>query len=740
MLRCALILLGALGLAAPALAQDYTQPEIGLQRSGPAPALAVRERGSKAMVPLGYVDTTARDFVSTARVPLRGLGAADDFPASTRFTDRLLGSMANRLPGTPSSATLFRGLQDIVDFYAYGGRADGCGLCATHPLSSVTSVNGTSTAGYTLAQWRTFYAACTDSRGRNPVTALSNEVDEIAIQCVINRKTQDGSIWLPSGMMYQTKPIMSGQYALDVRSFGGRTGAHLVQTVAGQDSWHHGTPDTQWVDGGGVPNYFSRFGIFGLNISCGGPGSAQAPLVCGTAIKADFHPQTAGFFLRDVTIAGRGNQTFNYWHDGIACNNCSVTEINNVSAIGINTGAGVGSLLDTGTGLAFTGKGAVQFSIRDLTTSNWNRAVTMTTGSKADGDQFGNQEGFVFDNWQANQVMDALTTYNTPGDGHQSPQFVITHGQFNVCRRLFYLAQVAEVFISNNLVYGCTSGTQTGGSSDYTQYVGSVTGSAGSGSSTVGLTAPAPAGLVPGVPFFGPGISPNTTVAAVSGATITLSKPTQGASSAASFAYGRGTAGFDATEYMVFNGVSRLTLKDNNFALGSSANIATLGRFRSVQDGLIENNKAYLVFNQSLTTGWFNEGSNERLIERDSFFRGAAPFFTAVTGALNGAANDNRFESFYSQYGTVVRSDKSLQFDNSVVVTPDTNKNATLYVPPTFTALPASILITNGDVAASQAFCGVNLPNSSLSGIGITCPGATAGAPIRINYSLNGKQ
>ncbi|MCP1539008.1 hypothetical protein [Methylorubrum extorquens] len=72
-------------------------------------------------------------------------------------------------------------------------------------------------SAYTLVQWQSFYSVCTDPKGNSPVTALDNEVDEIAIQCVINKKTQEGILWRPSGWMDQSKPIISGQFALDVR-------------------------------------------------------------------------------------------------------------------------------------------------------------------------------------------------------------------------------------------------------------------------------------------------------------------------------------------------------------------------------------------------------------------------------------------------------------------------------------------------------------------------------------------
>lgn len=647
-------------------------------------------------------------------------------------------TISNKLPGIATPARVGGALKDIAEFYSYGGKAEGCGLCATNPLSATTSVNGINTTGYTLAQWQAFYSVCADVKGRNPVTALTDELDEIALQCVINKKTQDGIVWVPSGILYQTKPIISGQYALTVRGVGGRDATTIIQTVRGQDAWHHGTSDTGWRTASDLPIYQSRLALHGITFGCGGPGTPGNDFVCGTAIRADFDTGTAGFTLEDIAISARGNQTTNYWHDGVKCNNCSLTEIARATIGGINTGAGLGSLLSTGTALEFTGKGAVQFSIRDTTTNGWNRAVAMTVGNKDNTTTFGNQEGFVFDNWQANQVMDALTTINYAGDGHESPQLVVTNSQFNVCRRLFYVAQMAEIFINNNLVYGCTSGIQTGGTADYTQFAGAVTGATTAGSAVVTLTASTPAGIVPGVPFFGPGVPSNTTVSAVSGASVTLTKPVQFTNASKSFAYGKGSAGFDAVEYMVFNGTSRGNLTANTFNMGDKANISTLGWFLNSKDWFIQDNKLQLVFTQSLSTLFFNDSGNQRIKERDSYVIGPGSDFTMVAGGTNGAANGVRFESFYKQFGTSVRSDGSLIYENNQVVNLDANKNAQLYVPPTFTATPKAVQITNGDVTANGLFCGLNMANTSATAVGINCPAGTNGAPVRIMYTLTG--
>lgn len=61
-------------LLSPALAQTSVLPEIGIQASGPCPALMVRNRASKSMLPIGCVDTATNQFTFD-RMTMRGARA-----------------------------------------------------------------------------------------------------------------------------------------------------------------------------------------------------------------------------------------------------------------------------------------------------------------------------------------------------------------------------------------------------------------------------------------------------------------------------------------------------------------------------------------------------------------------------------------------------------------------------------------------------------------------------------------
>lgn len=672
----------------------------------------------------------------------------------------VLGSLANKMPGTPSSINLFRGLQDVVDFYAYGGKADGSfgssgGYVNRHPLSGVTSVNGVNTTGYTLAQWQSFYAGCNDGKGNNVVKALTDELDELAIQCVINRKTGDGGLMLPAGIMWLTRPIISGQYALSVQGPVGQRATKLVQTAAGQDGWHHGTDDAPYHETY-ESSWTARLSMSNFQILCGNIGTKQNRLVCGTGLKASFNAATAGFYLTDFDIQSIGVQDGNFWHDGIWCNNCSLTVMTRVNIGGAAFGADATypvTVNDIGTGIAYVslnGRAGVQFSHRDLTTNGWKIGVSTTTGAYCKPGTSpcvplpnSDQEGFLFDNWQANGVFEALVTLNNTADPDgRSPQYVITNGQFAVFSRWLRLAQIDEVFISNNLVYGGGAGLATGGTQGYTQVApgGNVQGTATAGSKTVTLTAAAPAGLAAGVPFFGSGIGQNNFVASVSGSTVTLKNAAASNSTNPNMLFGVGQPGFDAVELIRMEKVVRGTIRDNNLTLTPSANIGSFATVIGGRDLYFDNNKAYASTNQSFSWMWYNaDANNLRVIEKNSFWDSVNGWFVPVVAGLNGAALGTRFHSFYAALGTVVRSDSSLQFDSSAVLTLDANKSVSLYVPPVFGTAPSLVHVTNGDVAANPAFCGPIASSVTASAVTIACPTATAGASVRVNYSLIGR-
>lgn len=621
----------------------------------------------------------------------------------------------------------------VGDFYSYGGIGDG----ASHPLSSITTYHSMSTTGWTLARWQQVLPAA---------TSLGNEADEVAVQSMINAQAGDGVVTLPAGRLLQTRPYLSGHFAISVHGAGVRA-TYLEQTAAGQDGWHHGTRDTPYPAGPFPSGYYSQLFMSDLSFLCGAP--SGTPFACGTVIRANFEASSGGFRVTDLGATASGNQSDNYWHDGFDCNNCSFTYLTRVIIGGRNGG----NLNTMGTGLNFTGNLADQYVIRDTTVNNFNYAFKSQTGPN-------DLEGFLFDSFQANQDNYGIVALSNVGNTNPSaahpPQYVITNSQFNICKTLFYLQQTAEVQISNNLAYGCSAGTQTGGAPGYTQYIGSVTGATASGSTTVKLTAAPPAALTTGVPFSGPGIPLNDTISSIKGSALTLAVAATATVASASFQYGGGSPGFDATEFIVINNVNDVQMHDNIFEFGATANISTLGHFIHCTSCKVTNNIANSVYNQTMTTGWYNDfgdgttgpnGLNIGLIETGSRFTGMPTTFSPVAGGLNGASLGTRFASYYALYGAELGENGEVRFANSAAGNTNASGELAVYLPPVCTTIP-TLLATNGGMEVAPYACGAEYSNTTLGAAPgaytplastspnflAKCPGAVS-IPVRINYT-----
>jgi len=96
--------------------------------------------------------------------------------------------------GTGASLnTIQKELRRVVWAEQFGAIGDG----ASHPLSGITSYNGTSTVGWTLAQWQVVFPAA---------TALTNEVDGCAIMAALASNTT-GTVCLGRGTFLTSFPI-----------------------------------------------------------------------------------------------------------------------------------------------------------------------------------------------------------------------------------------------------------------------------------------------------------------------------------------------------------------------------------------------------------------------------------------------------------------------------------------------------------------------------------------------------
>ena len=135
----------------------------------------------------------------------------------------------------------------------------------------------------------------TPTKGRNPVTALTNEVDEVALQCVINKTKQDGILWLPSGLLYLTKPNISGELALVVRGAAGREATTLLRLFGGR---------TAGITGRRKPalDWWHQFSDLRLTLQCArgypdlwGLGQSAEPLRLRRSDQSRFQPGNGRF-------------------------------------------------------------------------------------------------------------------------------------------------------------------------------------------------------------------------------------------------------------------------------------------------------------------------------------------------------------------------------------------------------------------------------------------------------------
>ena len=102
---------------------------------------------------------------------------------------------------------------------------------ASHPLSSITSCQGQSTAAWTLAQWRVLFPSA---------QALTDEIDEMAIQRWCDLNTRAVAVDIPPGIFLIKRGVTTGQQSVCLRGAGvGVT--ELWAMSAGMTLWTHGT-------------------------------------------------------------------------------------------------------------------------------------------------------------------------------------------------------------------------------------------------------------------------------------------------------------------------------------------------------------------------------------------------------------------------------------------------------------------------------------------------------------------
>lgn len=116
------------------------------------------------------------------------------------FAASLAASSGAGLVGTTYGLTVAEVLAlsqpgDNIRYYGYQGNG------ASNPLSGVTKFKGVNTTGWTLGQWQTAVPQ---------VTALTNEIDSVAVQAWYNDRPNGGVVVLPSGVSFWNTTVNTG--------------------------------------------------------------------------------------------------------------------------------------------------------------------------------------------------------------------------------------------------------------------------------------------------------------------------------------------------------------------------------------------------------------------------------------------------------------------------------------------------------------------------------------------------
>ncbi|AMB46914.1 hypothetical protein [Methylobacterium sp. AMS5] len=103
---------------APAVvrAQTFTLPQIGLQNSGACPQLAVQDRATKAMVPIGCILSSGKGFSLTPkRFVMEGLSPLDKDLAGIKNPTAIRFGAGNQIAFCPAKSCIRGPAGDIVD-------------------------------------------------------------------------------------------------------------------------------------------------------------------------------------------------------------------------------------------------------------------------------------------------------------------------------------------------------------------------------------------------------------------------------------------------------------------------------------------------------------------------------------------------------------------------------------------------------------------------------------------------
>jgi hypothetical protein len=387
---------------------------------------------------LNFIASFAIVFDCQAQSILQGQLAAD----AVQFRDQggawqtidAMNAVTHGMPyvtpfGAPSLFDLGKTTADIGTLRGWGYIGDGL----SHPLSSVASFNGASSVGRTLAQWQAVLSAA---------TALTDEIDGVAIQSVINAGRP---VFLPPGMGRISRTITAScSKGLSIRGSGPKLSS-LVFTAGGAD---------------------------GIDVCVGQPVDNQQTLTlrdfelycsassgnCGTAINANLWVPTGFHEIDNVEIRPLAGHN---WANGINAVNASRLEINRASISGTfapttSTVLGVGITLATATNPMATKQGAFATNITDTEIYGWGTCIV--THSTTDN----GVEGVRVDGGSCDASNNFLAHVNSGAATYQTPDYIVTGSQIHLWKQVMSAKGITSLFFYDNLLYLDTPGPGAG--------------------------------------------------------------------------------------------------------------------------------------------------------------------------------------------------------------------------------------------------------------------------------------
>jgi hypothetical protein len=305
-------------------------------------------------------------------------------------------------------------LADSVSIKDYGAIGDG----KSHPLSSIDRFNERPSTAWTLDEWRQIFPFA---------TAVSNEIDGLAIQAAVNTGK---AIRVPTGTFCCSLSITTDGAANAVILGDGKSQSEIRMITPGADGWRHGlsTAATGLFHATGVSFTTTAKGGAAINLNFASSKGVEIPI----------------FVLDGVFFIGAANcGPTAYWEHPVWCNNLPRgLSFRDVTAFGLCNGVASSAAFQFD---ATTG--SFGYQLVDVIASNYETAFAFNYNS----DRGPLIEGVEMFNCQAYNGDSFVRAINKIVD-YLAPQFNFISCGTELSGTVFKLRGLQDVVIENALI------------------------------------------------------------------------------------------------------------------------------------------------------------------------------------------------------------------------------------------------------------------------------------------------